>query len=51
MKSKIKKLEEEIQRVEVELVHSHYHDGWTVKHLKDKLKKLKKKLQEQIRYN
>ena len=51
MKNRIKRLEEEIQRVEIELVHDGYHDGWTLKHLKNKLKKLKKELKEQVRYN
>ena len=51
MKNRIERLEEEIQRDKVELAHSGYHDGWTLKHLKNKLKKLNKELKESVRYN
>ena len=49
MKNKMEKLEEEIQKVKIELTHSGYHDGWTLNHLNEKLKKLEKKLQKHIR--
>ena len=51
MKNKMEKLEEEIQKVKIELTHSGFLDGWTLNHLNEKLKKLEKKLQKHIRCN
>ena len=51
MKSKMEKLEEEIQKVKIELTHRGYHDGWTLNYLNEKLKKLERKLQKHIRCN
>ena len=40
----VKKLTTEIERIKIELVMEGYLDGWTIKHLKERLKMLTKKL-------
>ena len=36
-------IKERIQYLKTELAHSHYHDGWVIKGLKEELNKLTKK--------
>jgi len=40
----IKKLTTEIEKIKLELVMEGYLDGWTIRHLKKKLKRLTEKL-------
>ena len=42
--SKDKKIKEKIKKVEIELVHEGYLDGWNIRYLKVLLYKLKRKL-------
>ena len=42
--SKDKKIKEKIKKVEIELVHEGYLDGWHIRYLKVLLYKLKRKL-------
>ena len=37
----MEKLEEEIQKVKIELTHRGYHDGWTLNYLNENLKNWK----------
>ena len=38
-----KQIKDRIQYFKMELAHSHYHDGWVIKGLKEELNKLTKK--------
>ena len=38
-----KQIKDRIQYLKMELAHSHYHDGWMIKGLKEELNKLTKK--------
>ena len=45
---KIKKLQEEIDKIKVELVMKDYNSGWTIQGLKKRLKVLENKVKKEI---
>ena len=45
---KIKKLQEEIDKIKVELVMKEYNSGWTIQGLKKRLKVLENKVKKEI---